>query len=66
MHQLANKNFDNTENLSHSRTVHPDIIEAFYSSTDAQEFCFKINNEIYIKNSPTCFGLITIISERTI
>jgi hypothetical protein len=43
-----------------------DIIKASYSPADAQEFCFKRNIKIYIKNAPTCFGLITIIRERTI
>jgi len=38
----------------------------FYLPTDAQEFGFKRNIKIYIKNAPTCFGLITIIRERTI
>jgi hypothetical protein len=38
----------------------------FYSPTDVQEFCFKQNIKIYFQNAPTCFGLITIIRERTI
>jgi hypothetical protein len=34
----------------HSRTVHLDIHQSFfYLPTDAQEFCFKININIYIK-----------------
>jgi hypothetical protein len=41
--------------------VHPDIIKVFYLPTEAQEFCLKRNIKIYIKNAPTCFGLITII-----
>jgi hypothetical protein len=41
-----------------------DIIKAFYLPTDAQEFCFKRNIKICMKNVPTCFGLITIIRER--
>jgi hypothetical protein len=54
-------------NLSfHIRTVHLDIIKVFYLPTDAQENCFKRNIKIYIKTAPTCFGLITIIRERTI
>ena len=34
--------------------------------TDAQENCFKRSIKIYIKTAPTCFGVITIIRERTI
>jgi len=34
--------------------------------TDAQEKCFKRSIKIYIKTAPTCFGVITIIKERTI
>jgi len=34
--------------------------------TDAQENCFKRSIKIYIKTAPTCFGIITIIRERTI
>jgi len=54
-----------TDNF-HSRTVHLDIIKVFYLPTDAQENCFKRNIKIYIKNVPTCFGVITTIRERTI
>jgi hypothetical protein len=50
----------------HSRTVHLDIIKFFYLPTDAQENCSERNIKIYIKTAPTCFGLITIIEERTI
>jgi hypothetical protein len=50
----------------HSRTVHLDIITIFRLPTDTQEFCFKRNIKIYVKNVPTCFGLITIIRERAI
>jgi hypothetical protein len=50
----------------YSRTLHLYIIKVCYLSTDVQEFCFKRNIKIYIKNAPTCFGLITIIRERTI
>jgi hypothetical protein len=46
--------------------VHLDIIKVFYLPTDAQENWFKRNITIYIKNAPTCFGLITIIRERII
>jgi len=40
--------------------------KVFYLPSEAQEFCFKMNIKIYIKNAPTCFGLITIIRERAI
>jgi hypothetical protein len=33
--------------------------------TDAQENCFKTCIKIYTKTAPTCFGVITIIRERT-
>ena len=36
------------------------------SPTDAQENCFKTGIKIYIRTAPTCFGVITIIRERTI
>jgi hypothetical protein len=40
------------------------------SPTDAQLNCLKNNFKIYIKidmkTAPTCFGVITIIRERTI
>jgi hypothetical protein len=49
----------------HSRTVHLEIIKVLLP-TDAQESCFKRNIKIYIKTAPTCFGVITIIRERTI
>ena len=49
----------------HSRTVLLDIIKVLLP-TDAQEKCFKKNIKIYIKTAPTCFGVITIIRERTI
>jgi len=48
----------------HSRTVHLDIIKVLLP-TDAQENCFKMSIKIYIKTVPTCFGVITIIRERT-
>jgi hypothetical protein len=38
----------------------------FYSPTDAQENCFKKDIKIYIKTAPTCFGLITVIRERSV
>jgi len=49
----------------HSCTVHLYIIKVL-SPTDAQKTCFKRSIKIYIKNAPTCFGVITIIKERTI
>ena len=63
---------ENFKTLIHRKgilTVVPCILilsKFFYLPTDAREFCFKRNIEIYIKNAPTCFGLITIIRERTI
>jgi len=41
-------------------------IRVLYLPTDAQENCFKQNIKIYIKTALICFGLITIIRERTI
>ena len=49
----------------HSRTVHLDIIKVLLP-TDAQENCFKRSIKIYIKTTPTCFGVTTAIRERTI
>ena len=48
-----------------SRTVHLDIIIVLLP-TDAQGNCLKTSIKIYIKTAPTCFGVITIIRERTI
>jgi len=46
------------------------ILLTFYSPTDAQLNCllksFRIYIKIYIKTAATCFGVITIIRERTI
>jgi hypothetical protein len=50
----------------HSRTQHHDIIKVCYLPAVAQEECFKRNIKIYIKNAPTCFGLIPVIKKRTI
>jgi len=44
--------------------VHLDIIKVF-TPTDEQVF-FLMDNKIYIKTAPACFGVITIIRERTI
>jgi len=41
------------------------VTNVFYLPTDAQEDFIK-NIKIYIKNAPTCFGLITIIRELTL
>jgi hypothetical protein len=38
---------------------HLEIIEVFYSPTDAQVSCLKNNIKIYIKTAPTCFGAVT-------
>jgi hypothetical protein len=46
-----------------SRTVHIEIIKVLLP-TDAH--VFKRSSKIYIKTAPTCFGVITIIRERTI
>jgi len=43
-----------------------EIIKSFIYPTDAQENCFKRSIKIDIKTAPTCFGVITIIRERTI
>jgi len=40
-----------------------DVIKVF-TSTDAQ--VFKMFIKIDIKTAPTCFGVITIIRERTV
>jgi hypothetical protein len=34
--------------------------------TDVKENCFKRSIKIYMKTTPTCFGVITIIRERTV
>ena len=41
--------------------------QSFLLPTDAQENCFQRSIKIYIeiKIAPTCFGVITIIRERT-
>ena len=52
--------------IFHSRTVHLNIIKVF-TPTDTQFFFLKKRSiKIYIKTAPTCFGVITIIRERTI
>jgi len=45
--------------------VHLNIIKVL-PPTDAQENCFKRNIKIYIQTAPTCFGVNTIIRERTV
>jgi len=54
-------------NLGSFHTVVPYILilSKFYLPTDAQENCFKRSIKIYIKTAPTCFGVITIVRERT-
>jgi len=44
------------------------IMEVFLLPTDAKEICFQRSIKIYIKitTAPTCFGVITIIRERTV
>jgi hypothetical protein len=53
----------------YTHTVHLDTIKVFLP-TDAKVNCLKNNFKIYIKidikTAPTCFGVITIIKERTI
>ena len=48
----------------HSRTQHLDVTE-FFTHQLMHNF-FKGSIKIYIKIAPTCFGVITIIRERTI
>jgi hypothetical protein len=55
-----------TEGRAGSSAKISEPYQSLYLPTEAQEFCFKRNIKIYIKNVPTCFGLITIIRERTI
>jgi len=43
-----------------------DIIKVLNLPTDAKDNCLKKIFKIYIKTSPTCFGVITIIRERII
>jgi len=38
----------------------------FLLPTDTQENCFNGIIKIYIETTPTCFGVITVIRERTI
>jgi hypothetical protein len=50
--------------------VHLDIIEVFYSPTNAQVNCPKNNFKIYIKidikTALTCFGAVTPSSESAL
>jgi len=52
-------------NILRSCTVHLDIIKVLLL-TYAQKKCFKRRIKIYIKIAPTCFGVITIIRDRTV
>jgi len=45
--------------------MHLEIIKVLLP-TDAREIDFKRSIKIYIETAPTCFGVITIIRERTI
>jgi len=45
--------------------LHLDIIKVLLP-TDAQDNFFKRSIKVYIKTAPTCFGVITIIRERTL
>ena len=54
-----------TKVFFHSRAVHLDIIKVLLP-TDTQQNYFKRSIEVHIKISPTCFGVITIVRERTI
>jgi hypothetical protein len=49
----------------YSRIVQLDIMKVLLP-TDAKDNCFEWSIKIYIKTTPTCFGVITIIRERTI
>jgi hypothetical protein len=40
--------------------------QSFLIPTDAQENCYKRIIQIYITTAPICFGVITIIRERTV
>ena len=42
------------------------LLLKFLLPTDAQENCFQRGIKICIKTAPACFGVITIIRERTI
>jgi hypothetical protein len=54
----------------HIHTVHLDTIKVYHLPTGAHLNCLKNNFKIYIKidikTAPTCFGVITIITERII
>jgi len=39
--------------------VHLDVINVFYSPTDAPVNCLNNNIKIDIKTAPTCFGVVT-------
>ena len=53
--------------LYNTLNIHKQIsISKFYLPTDAQLNCLKNNFKFYIKIAPTCFGVITIIWERTV
>jgi hypothetical protein len=58
--ELLPSSSENTKILKASDITHVQAssqIRIFYLPTDAQENCFKNNIKIYIKKTPTCFGL---------
>jgi hypothetical protein len=63
MNIAANNAVSVNEEFSHKQKIH--IIKVLLP-TDAQENCFIRSIKIYIKTAPRCFGVITIIRERTI
>jgi len=52
-----------TDTHTHTEYI---ILNKVLLPTDAQENFFKRSIKIYIKTASTCFGVITIIRERTI
>ena len=47
-----------THRVYYIRIVHLYIIKVIYSPTTAQVNCLKNNINIYIKITPTCFGVV--------
>jgi hypothetical protein len=62
-HEWAGGWIDTLIIFTYVHAVHLNIIEVFYSPTDAQVNCLKNNFKIYvkidIKTAPTCFGAVT-------
>jgi len=52
----------------HICTVHPAIVKVFFFNYQLmhKRTVLKRSIKIYIKIAPTCFGVITIIRERTV